>query len=115
MCSNPTSPSQNRAIIFLLAVVALITVLSWSSRTTETELFHMTLEAEGLEHGKIVVGFFQVVSPLGEVLSVPIASRMPTLHELIHVADPLFLSLDNFLMLHCLPGLNDEKRVTDLD
>ena len=49
----------------------------------------------------------QVVSPLGDVLSLPIETELPMLHSVIHVADPLFLSLDSFLELHCLRGLRD--------
>ena len=55
-----------------------------------------------LEHVKIVISFFQVVSPLGSVLKMPMETWMPNVWAIMHVADPLFINLSDFLHLHCL-------------
>ena len=64
-------------------------------------------EAALLEHIKIVVGFFQVVSPLGSVLSLSLKDDMPALYRIVHCADALWIDLSVFVRLDCLPAFAD--------
>ena len=43
-----------------------------------------------LEHTKIVIGLFQVLAPMGDILSLPFDSRLPVVHRIFHLADVLF-------------------------
>ena len=106
-CDGVTSVHQNRVVYGATFAGICALAMAWCFRDYVDKLYRLTVQGEVVEHGKIVVGFFQVVSPLGDVLSIPLEDRLPMLHRLIHLADPLFLSLDSFLQLHCLPGLDD--------
>ena len=55
-----------------------------------------------LEHVKIVIGFFPVVSALGSVLKIPMDKWMPKVWTIMHFADLLFIDLSDFVQLHCL-------------
>ena len=81
-------------------------VCALSNKQRLVSLFRLVLDAELLEHGKIVVGFFQVVSPMSDVLSISLKDKMPRLHEISQLANPLFLSLQDFVNLHCLPAFD---------
>ena len=90
----------------IFSVVVCVCVAMWFNQDRLSMVFRVILDAELFEHAKIVIGFFQVVSPLGDVLSLPLQIKMPFLHDIMKVADPLFLSLQDFIQLHCLPGFN---------
>ena len=53
----------------------------------------------------IMVGVFQVVSLMSDVLSLSLKDKMHRLHEISRLANPLF-SLQDFVNLHCLPAFD---------
>eukprot|EP01043_Picozoa_sp_COSAG02_P053665 COSAG02_NODE_5959_length_3910_cov_1.862766_2_plen_554_part_00 len=58
--------------------------------------------AQVLEHTKIVVGLFQVLAPMGDILLLPFRDRMPIVHKLFHLADVLFVDIEDYVQLDCL-------------
>ena len=106
-CNTTTTVSQNRTATFTFCSLFVVSLVAAMASARIHKIYRFSIEAELFEHGKILVGLFQVLSPMGDVLSVPFARRMPMLHSLVHTFDPLFLSLQDFLMVNCLPALND--------
>ena len=106
LCHGGTSYTQNLLEIAFVFGVVIAGILLWTNRRRLSQLFRLVLDAELVEHTKIVIGFFQVVSPLPNVLSIHLADQLPLLSVIIKAADPIFLSLDDFVHLHCLPGFN---------
>eukprot|EP01050_Picozoa_sp_SAG11_P017100 SAG11_NODE_2422_length_3379_cov_191.171037_2_plen_742_part_00 len=102
-----TSYTQNLHQTLLFFGVFFIIIVVWFNKDRFSFLFRLMLDAELFEHIKIVIGFFQVVSPLGDVLSLNMEEKVPRLQQIMKVADPLFLSLQDFIQLHCLPGFNN--------
>ena len=55
-----------------------------------------------LEHTKIVVGLFQVLAPMGDILSLPFDSRLPVIARIFHLADVLFVDVEDYVRLSCI-------------
>lgn len=66
------------------------------------QLLETMERAQVLEHTKIVVGLFQVLAPMGDILLLPFKDRMPIVHHLFHLADVLFVDVEDYVQLDCL-------------
>jgi hypothetical protein len=101
-CDSTTTKTQNRVEMFAVFAVVSALAFVWYKKASFGKLFRLALEAELIEHCKIVIGFFQVVSPMGDVLALPFAQLMPDLHDWLHKADFLFISLADFVAIDCI-------------
>jgi hypothetical protein len=101
-CDSTTTKAQNRAEMLVVFIVFSVLAFIWYKQSYFTKLFRLALHAELLEHVKILIGYFQVVSPLGDVLSLPFAELMPDLNAWLHKADFLFISLSDFVAIDCI-------------
>eukprot|EP01049_Picozoa_sp_SAG25_P001092 SAG25_NODE_43_length_19261_cov_111.931218_9_plen_1166_part_00 len=101
-CDSMTTKTQNRLELSIVFAVFIAIAFIWYKKASFGKMFRMALDAELLEHCKIVIGFFQVVSPLGDVLALPFAELMPELNAWLHSVDFLFINLSDFVAIDCI-------------